>query len=372
MIDEDRLADAMVAIGAAIEIPPGGPDRIVELAGTGGQARPSRPSWLRPPTLAAACLLLLVIAAGAIALGQGTSSVHASSAAGPLPAVPSTAAADAVGLSPPGAGGGATSAASTAGQASSAGSGRTAAPGTPPSVAPAPATAPAGPQVQTRVIKTGDVDIAVAKGQVSSTVNRLTTLAASLGGFVADSKSSESSTGPTGDVTVRVPANQFEALVTQVRALGSPVSSSTAGQDVTSQYVDLQARITSLQASRTQYLQIMQRAQAIGDVLAVQNQLDSLQAQIEQLQGQLNVLSNQTSYSTLAVHVSDDSTNPVPVATKRPTGLSKAWAHTRHSFARGLESIVAALGGIAVFLLAAAAIALIGRGLWEVIRRRLV
>ena len=70
---------------------------------------------------------------------------------------------------------------------------------------------------------------------------------------------------------------------------------------MTGQYVDLQARLAALEASRQQYLTILAKATSIGDILAVQEQLDSIQSQIEQLQGQLQVLTSETSYSTLNV-----------------------------------------------------------------------
>ena len=91
----------------------------------------------------------------------------------------------------------------------------------------------------------------------------------------------------------------------QAQALGKTTSLSTKATDVTGQYVDLQSRIAALQSSRQQYLTIMAKADTVGDVLAVQAQLDTIQTQIEQLQGQLNVLASETSYSSLTVTASE-------------------------------------------------------------------
>jgi hypothetical protein len=220
------------------------------------------------------------------------------------------------------------------------------------------------------VIKTGTVELVVPRGRLSSVVNQLTSMSAGFGGYPSDTKSTEGSAAPTADVTLRVPSNQFEAALAKIRTLGTTMSVTTSGQDVTSQYVDLQARITSLQAARDQYLLILHKASAIGDILAVQQQLDSIQTQLEQLQGQLNVLDKQTSYSTLAVHVAEpESAAHVP---GHRSGLAKAWADARHSFSHGAESVVSASGGIAVFLLCAGLLLLAGRAGWALIRRRLV
>ena len=388
MLDDDRLAEAIRSLGDTIEIPAEGRDRILALAGGGledesGGAVPI----VRQYRFLVAAVVVLVLGAGGVVLLIGrTGSANRASTFG-------TESIGLPGTTIPPTFGGASSGASTPGGVASSGSDRAATPqaagsgtgtasgaaGTasgPGGIVAGP-TAPAPPvaslpAVATRVIKTGEVDLIVDAGHVSPTINQLATVAAGFGGFLQDSKSSEITANPTGDVTIRVPSNQFEALLTKVRSLGRPVSVNTSGQDVTAQYVDLQSRISSLQASRDRYLEILRRANTIGDILAVQQQIDAIQAQIEQGQGQLNLLSNQTTYSTLAVHVSSGATTlAVPVA-KPASGFAKSWAHARRSLAAGLEAVVAASGGLAVFVLCTAALALVARLAWAVIRRRLV
>lgn len=232
-------------------------------------------------------------------------------------------------------------------------------------------TGPGPVPAQSKVIKTGQVSLAVNRGGVNSAVAHLTALATSLGGYVESTRTSDSGTAPTGDITLRVPVNQFETLLNQVRALGRALSVTTSGQDVTAQYVDLAARIQALDATRTQYLQILAKAQSIGDILAVEQQLSDLQTQIEQLQGQQNVVAGQTAFSSLAVDISE-AAQTAPAPAHQPGGLSKAWAHARHSFAQGLESVVSASGGLGVFLLCVLVLAGAGRLAWYVLRRRLV
>ncbi len=246
---------------------------------------------------------------------------------------------------------------------------------------PAPASAAAAPAstiptatvpgLTTRVIDTGSVDLVVKPGTIGSAIDQLDALAAGLGGFVASSQTSEGGTSPTGELTLRVPAARFEQLLTQVRALGRPISVTTSGQDVTAQYVDLQARIDALSATRQQFLQILAKAQQIGDILAVEDQINDLQVQIEQLQGQLRVLDDQTTYSTLTVQLSEQGASPVPPP-PHAGGLSAAWSHARHSFSTGLESVISWTGGFAVFLVCLAGLGLLGRLGWSTVRRRLV
>ena len=93
----------------------------------------------------------------------------------------------------------------------------------------------------------------------------------------------------------------FSALLKQAQALGRTTDSTTKATDVTGQYVDLQARIAAVEASRQAYLAILAKATSVGDVLSVQEQLDTIQQQIEQLQGQLQVLTD--TLTMLTVHL---------------------------------------------------------------------
>lgn len=79
------------------------------------------------------------------------------------------------------------------------------------------------------------------------------------------------------------------------------ISEATREQDVTSQIVDLEARIANLEASEASYRLLLERAERIDDVLAVQARLDEVRGQIEQLKAQLENVTGQADLSTLTV-----------------------------------------------------------------------
>jgi hypothetical protein len=382
VIDEDWLAEALRDLGSAIEVPEDGPQRILAARGPlpsvrHRRMRPSRPgpgSDGSPPPRRRR-----LVAVG-VALGSVAALVVASLLVHHSPQVPKPLAAS----SPPaanapsrslgpliaGTAGGDGVASGTASQAAlPAGSAKSASPNGFSATALAPA---AVAPVATKVIKTGTIDLHVKAGQVSPTVDQLTSLAGGLGGYVANATSDEVGTAPTANLTLRVPVDQFETLLTRTRALGTPTVVTTSGQDVTSNYVDLNAQIQALEATRTQYLQILAKATTIGDILSVEQQLSGLQTQLQQLQGQQMVLDDQTSFGTLTVQVSVGSSSHASPDPVPPSGLAKAWGHARSSFAHGVEAVIGASGGILVFLVFAGLVLLAGRLLWPVVRRRLV
>ena len=228
---------------------------------------------------------------------------------------------------------------------------------------------PAGvPALPSRVIKTGSLNLQVPTGRLLATMSIMSNESTGLRGFVASSTTNTSTPGTaaSADITLRVPVMSFEPLLADVEKLGRATSVATSGQDVTAQYVDLQARIRSLDDTRSQFQQILTRAQSIGDILAVEQQISDVQTEIEQYQGQLQVLEDQSSYSTLSAHVVE----ATAVAAPHPaSGLAKAWDHARTSFTRGLDSIVAFSGGLALFLVVVGFLVVVARVGWVLVRR---
>jgi hypothetical protein len=222
-----------------------------------------------------------------------------------------------------------------------------------------------------KIEQTGSLDLEVRKGSLSSVLSKLAFLAEASNGFVSNSQSQSGipSGGPSGSVTLQVPVADFSTVLKQVQALGRSTQVTTKATDVTGQYVDLQSRITALEASRQQYLTIMSKATTVGDVLAVQAQLDSLQSQIEQLQGQLSVLTGETAYSTLTVLVSESAPSHQPPPPRPASGLSRAWHDSVHGFVAGVEGLIRVAGPALFVLLCLSVVVVGGRVAWRRVQR---
>ncbi len=159
-----------------------------------------------------------------------------------------------------------------------------------------------------RVIKTGSIEMTAE--DVSDTVTDIGALAAAAGGFVQSSTLSEDEQGQSsGYITVRVPSAAFETTMTDIKALGVHVDNeSVSGEDVTAQYIDIEARLSAAQAQEAQYLIILEDASTVGEVLAVQEHLATVRSEIESLQGQLTYLADRTDLSTISVSISEETT----------------------------------------------------------------
>jgi hypothetical protein len=153
--------------------------------------------------------------------------------------------------------------------------------------------------IEQRIIKTGEVGIEV--DNIAAMLARVRAMAVELGGYVGGSQAG--TLGESASVTVRVPAARFDELLARLHELeGTKIlSEATREQDVTRDIVDLEARIRNLQASEASYRVLLERAEKIDDILAVQSRLDDVRGQIEQLRGQLQTITGQADLSTLTV-----------------------------------------------------------------------
>jgi len=246
----------------------------------------------------------------------------------------------------------------------SSGSGTAAGPG-----APLPSAISTAELTGPKVIETASVDLRVGRSGINDAVTRLGDLAQADGGFVSHSTTQSGDGTPSANLTLRIPDAQYAAAIDSIRGLGKVTSMTSSGDDVTSQYVDLQSQITALQGSQHQYLTILAKASSIGDILAVQAQLDSVDSQLQQLEGQENVLADQTTYATISVSVLAAGV-PARPQPQPQVGLALAWHRAVAGFGSGVDALVTAAGPLLFVLLLLSGLWALYRGGRVLIARR--
>ncbi len=146
-----------------------------------------------------------------------------------------------------------------------------------------------------------------------ATADKVRAITAGLGGDVLALSQTGSGEQRSAVVTVRVPSSRFDDALAQLKRLdGEVVTSNVNAQDVTDQFVDLQARLGAKKAEEQQYLTLLARANTVDEVLKVQGALASTRVQIEQLQAQVNSIKTRTDYSTITMSISPLVTVPGP------------------------------------------------------------
>lgn len=176
---------------------------------------------------------------------------------------------------------------------------------------PVPAGVPAagsGTVIETRIIKTAFVTVEVR--DVTASVDALKNLVISKSGYLSSSSISEGYNNRlTGTVVLRIPQAEFENTLAGVKAIGTVKSVSTQGEDVTEEYVDLQAQKTSYENQLAQYNEIMKRAVNVSDVIEIQQQIDRVRTELNRLEGRMRYLDSRIDMSTITVNLQE----PEPV-----------------------------------------------------------
>lgn len=175
-----------------------------------------------------------------------------------------------------------------------------------PQTSSAPATKHAGSSAPANllIIKTADLSVQVRDFQKAN--DQAVSIAKSVGGYVTDTSAASDRGVPTsGSLSMRVPVSSFERTLNRLAKLGKVTSRSINGLDVTGESVDLESRLRNLRAEERQYLDIMNRAKRIPDVVTVTNELSRVRGEIEEAQGRLKFLKSAAAMSAINLSVSE-------------------------------------------------------------------
>jgi len=183
----------------------------------------------------------------------------------------------------------------------------------------------------TKIIKTGTVTLEV--GNVTDTAGVLQDLVIAQGGYISTSTIKADGNCRSGTVVLRIPQARFETTMSGIKSAGAVKFISTQGEDVTEEYVDLQAQKESFEIQLAQYYVLMKKAAKIGDILAIQQQIDRVQTELNRLEGRLKYLNSRIDLSTITITLQE----PEPVRVPTDSG---------HNFASVINRGIDGLYGI--------------------------
>jgi hypothetical protein len=203
-----------------------------------------------------------------------------------------------------------------------------------------------GPQV----IRQAQVTISVKAGEFESKLAAVRALVQLEQGYIAGTDAQVNPVNPSeqirsGVISFMVPAAKFDDTIDQLSRLGKVQSEHISGNDVSAQYVDLQARLANQEAQRNAMLALLGRAQTVAEIIAVQNQLGQITQQIEQLKGQISYIDKNTTYSTVSVAITEAGA-PAQARSVDSWGFASALSDAAHNFVTTINYIVTGLGAI--------------------------
>jgi len=233
------------------------------------------------------------------------------------------------------------------------------------------------PQVQDRkIVRTATLDLEVEN--VVEAVQQIDDVATAAGGFVSASNvfvetengADEVQRTQTASVTIRVPADAYSSVMGQLRGIArETVSETSDASEVTEEYTDLEARLRNLSATEARYIELLNRAATIDEILTVQDRLNQVRLEIEQVTGRIQVLNNLTDFATITARLS------IPPAIAQG-GDNQNWAEEAWQASWGTSQhamvalgTVAIVGGVFLAWMAVPALALFV--IWRLFGRRI-
>jgi hypothetical protein len=154
------------------------------------------------------------------------------------------------------------------------------------------------------IVRTADLSILVK--DTERTLEDIEDLVTELEGYISNLQTWRANEQLAATVTLRVPSQSFGQARERIKALATEVESeNVSGQDVTEEYVDLEARLHNLEVAETELLELLASAQETRQdaesILAIYREVTNIRGQIEQIQGRMQYLEDATSLATLTV-----------------------------------------------------------------------
>lgn len=210
-----------------------------------------------------------------------------------------------------------------------------------------------------KIIKNGNVSMKV--NDLQATIDQMSAMAEKLGGYVESSyvsdienpveiqteKAKETAT-KVGNITIKVPADKFESTLQSILGMGDVVNQSTNSNDITKQYMDMEARMNNLKAQEKNYQELLSKAQNVDEMLRVETELNRIRTEIEIIQGDLKRWDDQVEYSTIYINLTE-----VKEAELESVDTSSVWQRARRGLINTINNIKNGIAWLFVFIISA-------------------
>ena len=209
------------------------------------------------------------------------------------------------------------------------------------------------PSVRPRVIQTAALSLSVPRNEFDKVIDQARLLASSSGGFVVESSASQSGDERrlvTGSLVIRVPEQSYARVMERLSGLGRVEAREEAGQDVSQEFVDLEARVRHLEAVEAQLLSLLDDTNTVAEALTVQSQLNQVQLDLEQARGRLQYLDDQVAFATISLDVRERQV-VAAAADGGPWSIVDAWGTAARGFVTVVGWILVAAATIAPVVL---------------------
>jgi len=195
------------------------------------------------------------------------------------------------------------------------------------------------------------------------TLAQLKRMCEDAGGWIAYASESAGGTRRTASLTLRVPSGRLDGFLEGAAGTGRITRRDETADDVTDSYYDTKTRLDTQLALMERLQALITTAAELSDLLALESQIADTQYQIDRLQSSLNATDRQVDYATVDISLREELPSDSLVETEKTL-----WQRLSDALETGMETFVAFVEDMAVFVVAALPFALTAAVLWLVVR----
>jgi len=168
------------------------------------------------------------------------------------------------------------------------------------SVPPTEQAVPPAESIDKKLIRNGQLEFQTK--EVKNTRTEIEKICKELNAYISSESENNYENRLTYNQMIRVPADQFDALIARIEPLAIKIENKNIStEDVTEQFIDVQARLKTKKELEIRYKEILKQAKTVQDIVSIESQIASVRSEIESMEGRLNYLKNQVAFSTLNV-----------------------------------------------------------------------
>ena len=206
------------------------------------------------------------------------------------------------------------------------------------------------PMMDRSVIRTAYLSMRVPS--VTDAINEVRALVAERNGVISSESLSSGSPGGYATITAQVPADDLTTFLDEVGSLGTVDTLDVSAQDVTTQVIDLDARIAVLESSIARLTDLLDQAERVEDIVTVESELSARQAELDSLTSQRDYLAEQVALSTVTITLAPVTQIADVDSPGFLSGLQTGWS----AFVALIGFAITALGFLMPFIVIAALI----------------
>ncbi len=163
--------------------------------------------------------------------------------------------------------------------------------------------------IQRKVIKTADIELSAS--DIKETGIQVEKIVESFNGYILNSEFSSEKRGVVSTLVLKVPAARFTDAVETITKLGTVKRKDIRGEDVTEEYVDLEADLTNALRVQARYFELLSKAAKVSDALEVERELERIGGEIERIKGRMKYIDSRVALSTINLTLRQSGAPPI-------------------------------------------------------------